>query len=251
MTTPNRTTAIPLRGLLPLAALLTAWQLVGDDRSLSFPPPNEWLAALGRLHDAAVLLPALTFTLTTYLAALLLATVAGTALGIVIGSSRRVDRALTPSLDVLATVPGAAILPVVVLLLGPGRPAAVAVVALAVGWPVLITVTTAMRNIPTIRIEVGRTLGLSPAARRLRIVLPTLAPAILLSMRMASSMALIVTLLNDIVGTGDGVGRLLVAHQQQFDAAAVWGLLLTIGVFGYLVSAALAAVEQRRSRLGR
>lgn len=60
-------------------------------------------------------------------------------------------------------------------------------------------------------------------------ILPSITPALLLWTRTASSTALIVTLLYDIVGAGDGIGRLLVGHRQRFDAAAVWGLLLIIG----------------------
>ena len=47
-------------------------------------------------------------------------TVAGALTGAAIGSSRHVDRVLTPSLDFIATVPGAAFVPVAVLMFGTG-----------------------------------------------------------------------------------------------------------------------------------
>jgi ABC-type nitrate/sulfonate/bicarbonate transport system permease component len=55
----------------------------------------------------------------------------------------------------------------------------------------------------------------------------------------------IITLLVDIFGTGTGLGRLLVESQQRFDAAAAWGLLLIVGLFGYLMSMALSWLERR------
>ncbi len=61
-------------------------------------------------------------------------------------------------------------------------------------------------------------------------------------------MALIVTLLVEILGAGEGVGRLLIERQQSFDAPAAWGLLLIVGTFGYLTSATLARVEERLLR---
>jgi sulfonate transport system permease protein len=237
-----------LRGLLPLAALLAVWQLAGSDTSISLPPPDEWLTAIAELHAEGSLIGALAGTASTFVLALALATVAGTLTGMALGVSSRLDRAITPSLDFVATLPGAAIVPVAVLLLGTGRSTAVLIVALAVVWPVLLNTATAMRAIPAVRLEMSRTLGLSTGARWRKVVLPSLAPGILLGVRVASSMALVVTLLVDILGTGDGVGRLLVERQQHFDAPAAWGLLLLIGAFGYLSSAGLAHLERRLLR---
>ena len=94
----------------------------------------------------------------------------------------------------------------------------------------------AARTIPAVRLEMSRTLGLSPVQRWVKVGLPSLTPGVLLGVRVASAMALIVTLLVDIFGTGAGIGRLLIQSQQTFDAAAAWGLLLIVGAFGYLAS---------------
>ena len=151
----------PVRGLLPLAGLLLAWELAGDPRSATLPPPSEWLVALVRLHDAGELLPAVVTTVSTAYVALVCAVLVGGVLGVLIGASRRADRLLTPALDVLATVPGAALVPLTILLLGITFAANVAIVALAVMWPVLLNATSAMRSIPAVRLDMSRTLGLS------------------------------------------------------------------------------------------
>jgi sulfonate transport system permease protein len=65
---------------------------------------------------------------------------------------------------------------------------------------------------------------------------PSLTPGVILGMRVASAMALIVTLLVDIFGVGAGLGRLLIESQQRFEAATAWGLLVIVGAFGYLTS---------------
>jgi sulfonate transport system permease protein len=237
--------ATPPRGLLPLFSLLIGWQLVAPANSLSFPPPVEWLTALGRLQSEGSLIPAIAHTLSTYLLGLVCATVIGVATGAAIGVSRRIDRALTPSIDFVAAVPGAALVPLVALVLGPTQLSGVAAVALIVSWPILLNAAMAMRAIPVVRLEMSRTLGLSLAQRWGKVVLPSLAPGIMLGVRVASALALIITLLVDIFGTGMGIGRLLVEGQQRFDASAAWGLLLIIGAFGYLASGCLAWVGRR------
>jgi len=72
---------------------------------------------------------------------------------------------------------------------------------------------------------------------------PSLIPGAMLGVRVAASMAVIITLLVDIFGAGTGVGRLLLESQQRFDASAAWGLLLIVGLFGYLMSLLLSWLE--------
>jgi ABC-type nitrate/sulfonate/bicarbonate transport system permease component len=232
-----------LRGLLPVAALLVVWQLTTSDASLSFPPPDTWLSAIGRMQYDGVLAPAVLHTLGTYALGLLCAVVIGGVLGAAIGSSRLIDRALTPTIDFMAAVPGAALVPVAVLLLGPGQLSGVVAVALIVSWPILLNTATAMRAIPAVRLEMARTIGLSPPQRWGKVMVPSLIPGMMLGVRVAASLAVIITLLVDIFGTGTGLGRLLVESQQRFDASAAWGLLLIAGLFGYLMSLLLSWVE--------
>ena len=228
--------ASPVRGLLPVAVVLITWQLTATSDSLLFPPPSEWLKALSRLHDGEVLTPAVAQTVSTYALGLAFAVVIGGVVGVAIGASRRIDRALTPSIDFLAAIPGAAAVPVVVLLLGPNQLSGVVVVALIVSWPILLASAMTMRTVPAVRLEMSRTLGLTPLQRWGKVILPSLTPGIILGVRVASAMALIVTLLVDIFGVGAGLGRLLVESQQRFEAATAWGLLVMIGAFGYLTS---------------
>ncbi|HEX2287095.1 MAG TPA: ABC transporter permease subunit [Mycobacterium sp.] len=239
-----------LRGLLPLGILLIVWQLMSADTSLSFPPPDEWIQALDRLRSEGLLSAAIVHTLGTYAFGLVLAVVIGATAGMAIGASRLIDRFLTPTIDFIAAVPGAALVPVAVLLLGPSQLSGVAVVALVVSWPVLLNTAAAMRSIPLVRLEMSRTIGLSPVQRCTKVILPSLSGGVMLGVSVASSLAVIITLLVDILGAGEGIGRLLVESQQHFDAAAAWGLLLIVGGFGYLMNLLISRLERRMTAPG-
>lgn len=232
-----------LRGLLPVAVLLLGWQLTTSAASLSFPPPGEWFRAIARMHDDGVLSPAALHSLGTYAVGLACAVIVGGVVGTAIGASPLIDRLLTPTIDFMAAVPGAALVPVAVLLLGPGQLSGVVAVALIVSWPILLSTASAMRSIPAVRLEMSRTIGLSRSQRWGKVIVPSLIPGSMLGVRVAASLAVIITLLVDIFGAGSGVGRLLVESQQRFDAAAAWGLLLIVGLFGYLMSLLLSWLE--------
>lgn len=231
--------ATPPTGLLPLVAVFVVWQLSAPAESLSFPPPSEWFAALGRLCREGTLATAIANTLVSYVLGLALATLVGTALGTTIGASRTADRSLTGTLDFIAAIPAAALVPLAALVFGPTHTAGVLVVGLVASLPITLSAATAMRSVPTVRLEMSRSIGLSPLQRWTKVVAPSLLPGVLLGVRVAASVAIIVTLLVDVFGTGTGVGRLLVLSQQHFDAAAAWGLLLIVGGFGYLSSVVL------------
>lgn len=236
--------AVPI-GLLPLAALLLIWQLSGDDDSLSFPPPSTWIHALKSMQHDGVLLPAIGETMKVYAVGLLAATVLGVLLGVLIGSFARVERALQPLMDFLRAVPPPAIVPVAALLLGVTLTMQAAIVVLAVIWPILLNTVASVREIPSVRLEMSRVLGLTLWERGYKVILPSLLPGIFVGLRISVSIALLVALLVDILGAGSGVGRLIVTQQQQFDAAAVWGLLLVIGLLGALLNLGLAVAEKR------
>lgn len=230
-------------GLLPLVVLLLVWQITGPERSISFPRPDTWLAGLGDLFASGDLLPALRTTLLTFAASVVVATLIGALLGMVMGASDTVDRALTPIMDFFRSLPPPVVVPVVGLILGLTPLTNIVIVVVAVVWPILLNTMIGMRSVPRVRLEMARTLGLTPTERLLKVTVPSVAPSVTVGIRIAASSALVVTLLVDMLGTGDGLGRQLLLSQQRFQAGAVWGLLLLTGLLGYLLNLAIALGE--------
>jgi ABC-type nitrate/sulfonate/bicarbonate transport system permease component len=233
-----------LTGLLPLALLLVVWQLVGPERSVTFPRPSTWLAGLQAMYADGTLLPAVGTTLLTFVASLIVATAVGAAVGIVMGASQRIDRAFTPILDFFRSLPPPAIVPVAGLILGLTLVTNVVIVVIGIVWPILLNTISGMHDVPRVRLDMARSLGLTPLERLTKVVLPSLAPRIMLGVRTAASISLILTLLVDMLGTGDGLGRQLLLHQQRFQANAVWGLLLVTGFFGYAANTLIVVGER-------
>jgi ABC-type nitrate/sulfonate/bicarbonate transport system permease component len=240
---PRRGGSSSKRGLLPIAIGLLAWQFLGNADSLSFPTPERWVRAIGDMYDTGSLLPALGVTLRTFALSLVAATVVGACVGALIGSSRMADRALSPTLDFVRTIPPPAIVPIAILLLGASLTMSTTVVVLTIVWPILLNTASAVRSVPPVRIDMSRTIGLSLRERLTKVVLPSLVPSIMIGIRVAVSISLVVTLLVDILGSGTGLGRIMVERQQLFDAAGVWGLLLIIGTLGYLLNSAFGWLE--------
>lgn len=241
------TRGTPIRGLIPLAALLALWQLLGDPASPYFPPPATWIDGITPLVATGTLWPAVGETTSTFLLGLTIATVIGALLGTLVGASRPVDRALSPSLEFLRALPAAALVPVAALILGYTTQMKLVVVVLPATWPILLTCRTARRALSPVLLDTPRTLGLSTWDRAVKVLTPALLPAVLLGVRVAAPLALIITLLVEIVTRMNGLGAALGTAQANFLSAQVYGLLTIAGLLGYAVNWTVTRTETRVS----
>lgn len=239
----RRRTFPPLRGLLPLAVGIGAWELWGPTRSPYFPRPSRWVQGLQTLWDAGLLRPAAVQTLTTFALGLLLATVLGASLGIVVGRSRTADRALGPTLEFARAIPPAAIVPVAALLIGYETSMKVTVVTAAAIWSVLLNTRAGVRALDPVLIDMARSLRLTTADRLRKCFLPALAPSIFLGVRVAAPVALVITLLVEIVTRLDGIGALMANAQRSYLAGQVYGLILVAGLFSFVVTAVVSLLQ--------
>ncbi|WP_077061420.1 ABC transporter permease subunit [Streptomyces sp. MP131-18] len=239
----NGHSGTPVRGLLPLIALLGLWQLAGSPDSPYYPPPSEWFAATRPLVENGTLLPALGWSALTFLLGLIIATFLGASLGILVGASRVADRALGPGLEFLRVLPAASLVPVAALILGYTMEMKLAIVVLPATWPILLTCRSARRSLSPVLLDVPRTLGLSRKERLTKVVLPAMTRPVLLGIRVSAPLALIIALLVEIVTRINGLGALLGAAQANFESAQVYGLLLIAGVLGYAVNWLVTLLE--------
>ncbi|WP_049569472.1 ABC transporter permease [Streptomyces sp. SBT349] len=233
----------PVRGLLPLIVALGLWQLLGDPDSPYYPPPGEWFTAIRPLMEDGTLLPALGWSALTFFLGLTIATLLGAGLGLLVGASRRTDRALGPSLEFLRVLPAASLVPVAALILGYTMEMKLVIVVLPATWPILLTCRSARRSMSSVLLDVPRTLGLSRRERLTKVVLPAMTRAVLLGVRVAAPLALIITLLVEIVTRINGLGALLGAAQANFMSAQVYGLLVIAGALGYAVNWLVTLLE--------
>ena len=203
-----------LGGVAVVAGLLWSWNVVGELLARG----DHWTGVLGLTVMSILYLPNVIIGAAAVLAG------STVHVGDIHLSLFEATGGDLPALPVLAAVPS-----------GPA----------AAFWPVLLAVASARQNIPHVRLEMGRVLGLSKAQQMLKVVLPSLLPAVMTGSRVVVSQGFVVALLIDIIGAGAGIGRLLVVRQQAFDASAVWALLVIIGLFGLVANLIVAAADNR------
>lgn len=233
----------PLRGLLPLVLFLAAWQVTAARLSPYFPPPSTWASALLDLWNQGVLLPAAAATVRTFCLGLAAATVLGTALGLAVGASPRIDRALRPTLESARAMPPAAVVPIATLLLGFTGTMKVAVVTSAAIWSILLNTRSGVRQLDPVLLEMARSLQLNRLDRLRKVMIPALLPSIFLGIRVAAPVALVITLLVEILTQVDGIGALIALSQRNYQFARGYGLILVAGLFSLVVNALVSVLQ--------
>ncbi len=89
----------------------------------------------------------------------------------------------------------------------------------------------------------SQTLRLGRFATLRKIVVPSAVPAFLVGVRSAVPLAIIITLLVEMLTSLPGIGSLIVISQRQFHSAEVYGLLVVVGLVGFVINGAFVMIE--------
>ena len=230
------------------AAFVLLWQWIADEKLVSpvfLPGPDRAWAALVKGMESGDLSQKLWATIERMIYGWLLASLVGIALGAAIGTSRLLRAYIAPMLEFLRPLPASAVIPVAIALLGLSDAMALVVIAFGSLWPVLLATVHGFSAVEPRLYEVGRALGLSRAAVILKIALPSASPDILAGMRLGLTVALILSVVCEMLAGRDGLGNWILLSARSFRAPDLYAGVILLGLLGYVSSVGIAAIERR------
>ncbi|HMJ27789.1 MAG TPA: ABC transporter permease [Xanthobacteraceae bacterium] len=237
-----------LASIAVVVAIIMLWQMVADTKILSpafFPGPDRTWKALTRAAISGDLAPRIYATVWRMLIGWMLASVLGILLGSLIGSSERLRRFLGPTLEFLRPLPASATIPVFIVLLGLSDAMVLSVVAFGALWPMLLGTVHGFQAVEPRLYEVARVLHLSRLAVIFKIALPSAMPDILSGLRLSLTVALILTVVCEMLIGVDGLGSWTLISARAFRSADLYAGVLLLGLIGYLGATALAVLSRR------
>lgn len=234
-----------------LAALLALWWAASHGQWVSkvfLPTPEGALASLweGLVHGD--LLAFTRGTVGRMVQGWLLASAVGVALGAAIGVSAQARAYLQPTLEFVRPLPASAIIPLAIAIWGLGPNMVLAVVAFGALWPVLLATVHGFASVEPRLNEVARCLGLSRLAYVWKIGLPNALPDILAGMRLSMTVALIVTVVGEMIASQAGLGQAILLAARSFRASELFAGIALLGAIGFVSNALLALAERRLLR---
>ncbi len=233
-----------------VALLFAAWQLMhhvaGD---VAMTTPMETFRYTGKLLSSADFWPHVETTGTAFIAALAIALVGGSGIGMLLGFHRLSGEVAEPILVSLYSIPKVILYPIILLVFGLGLGAEVAFGALHGIVPVMVFTMNAVRNIKPALVRTGRVLGLSTWSMMRTILLPAAFPEIFTGLRIGFSVTLLGTVMSEMFGSKRGLGFLLMNALGVNDVQLIMSLALILVTFAAIANSTLMAIERRIYRL--
>ncbi|MEU9314502.1 ABC transporter permease [Streptomyces sp. NPDC048295] len=234
----RRALEIALAVAVPLLLVLL-WQLAAAQSWIDarvYPAPSTILADGWDRAGAGELWPDVWATLKRVLGGYAIGTVAGYALGLLMGSLSLVRAALEPLLDALYVVPKLALLPVFLNMFGLGEGPQIALVAATVFFFVWISTMAAVLAVPAGHRDAGQVFGASTWQMFRHVLLPASLPAVLVGARIAAGVAVLVIVASEQIAAADGLGHLIFDSRALFRNDVMFVGIVCVAVLGVVFS---------------
>jgi len=226
--------------------LVFFWQVVADYRLVSpvyVPGPDRIFDALREGFGGGDLGSTLLATIGHLAAGWLLASIIGIAIGAVIGSSPSVRPYINPILEFFRPLPASSMFPFAMALFGLSNQMVLSVIAFGALWPTLLATIHGFASVEARLLEVSRILGMSRFSVMMKVQIPNALPDILSGMRISMTVALVLSVVGEIMASVNGLGLWVLLAARSFHAADLFAGVVLLGGIGYLGAQVLTVVE--------
>jgi ABC-type nitrate/sulfonate/bicarbonate transport system permease component len=234
----------PVLGTLFFAAL---WEVLTRTHALpqEIPPLTTVISKLISLLGDPGFWVALRQTLTAWILGLAVSAAIGVALGVAIGTSWVVRELTYGVVEFLRPLPPLIYLPLAILVMGATTKTTVFLVVTSAVWPILLQTATGIRDADPVLKDMARAYRFSARDRILAVTLPGAGPFVATGLRLSASMALIVAVGVELLGTGNGMGGAMFHAEQFGDYPTLFAYAVAAGVLGLAMNAVLVRGEAR------
>ena len=234
--------------ILSVAAFFALWSLA----SWWFGPrlcpgPIAVLGFVVREAASGELFYHLGVTLLRVLAAFAIAMVVGTATGLAMGRSERINLVLEPWLILLLNAPALIVIVLAYIWIGLGESAAIAAVAINKIPNVTVTVREGARALDPGLMEVARAYRFPPASVYRDVIVPQLMPYLAAAARSGLALIWKIVLVVELLGRSNGVGFQIHLYFQLFDVRAILGYTLAFVAVMLVIELAFVQPAERRA----
>jgi NitT/TauT family transport system permease protein len=180
------------RTAFPFLVVGGAWEIVahlGIFPPRLFPPLEAVGSAFLRLTIAGILPHHVLDTLARLLAGFTLAAIAGVAIGIAMGRSRRAEDIFLPLVSIGAPIPGIAYAPLFLLWFGLGNFSTILLVGFVSAFPVIFNTWTGVKAVKEIWVRSAQAMGADQRRLFVKVILPGALPYILTGLRLGLAQA--------------------------------------------------------------
>lgn len=249
---PAVSTKSPRRRLLSLLGPLTvvvaaaAWQLLSVTGSLPadvFPSALSVIGAFLAQLGSAAFWGTLGATVSSALVGLVILAAIASVAALVVTSSRFAYESTWFLIEFLKPIPPVALIPLGLLLWGPSPTMKITLVVFGAVWPLFVQLVYGIRQIDGLTLDMARSYRLGFVRTTRHVVVPALLPFALTGLRVSAAIAIVVSVVTEMIGGASGLGQSIVVAQSAGNLPEMYALIFATGVLGLVVNGAFRALE--------
>jgi NitT/TauT family transport system permease protein/sulfonate transport system permease protein len=243
-----RSALAPFRGVLGIAIFFGLWQAAssaGLTNTFLLPSPAMLASAFWTELTAGSLVKDTLASLQRVMIGFVLAALVGVVLGVLLGWSRVLADFLKPIVEGLRPIPPIAWTPIAILWFGIGDAPGYFLVFIGAVFPVFVNTFAAVRNIDRNYVNAALCLGASPRLLIVDVLIPASLPVIFPGLRIALGVGWMCVVAAELIAAQSGLGYAIQNNRVLMQTQNVVVGMITIGILGFLMNAAMAWVERR------
>lgn len=237
-----------LDNFLPLAFILVLWEVVARTEVIHpafFPTVTDIFKKMWELTLEGIFLRDVYHSLLRLLSSVFFAIIVGTLCGLLMGTSRWVEKIIIPPLNFFLAIPGIAIFPLVILWFGLTEKAIIFTLAFEASLSVMLNTWGGVKSVDVSLINAGRALGASGYRLFYKILIPAALPAIITGYRQGFSRAWRILVAGEMLASiGTGLGFRIFDARAFLASDIMYAGVIVIGILGFLLErVALRSLE--------
>jgi ABC-type nitrate/sulfonate/bicarbonate transport system permease component len=237
-----------LDNVLPLAFVLLLWEGVARLEIIHpalFPTVSEIFAKMWELTLEGIFLRDVLHSMMRLLSSVFFAIVVGTVCGLLMGTSRWVERVIIPPLNFFLAIPGIAVFPIVILWFGLTEKAIIFTLTFEASLSIMLNTWGGVKSVDVSLINAGRALGAKGCRLFYKILIPAALPSIITGYRQGFSRAWRILVAGEMLASiGTGIGFRIFEARAFLASDVMYAGVIVIGVLGFLLErVALRSLE--------
>lgn len=220
--------AIQLAILVSFFALWELFSRLGVINSFIFSSPSRVAETIARLHSNGELLHHIGVTMLETALGFTLGTLAGTLFAVLLWWSPTLERILDPYLVVLNALPKIALGPILIVWVGSGMEAIIAMALLVSTVVTVMTVLTGFNDISLEKQLLMKTLGATRLQTFLKVILPASVPTLIGALKLSVGMSWVGVIVGEYLVSKAGLGYLIVYGGQVFKLDLVMASIVVL-----------------------
>lgn len=230
---------------LPIVVVV-AWLLYSwNSESFYFPPLRDILDQFRQDwffdHMKIDMWP----SLRRLFAGFICASVLGVVAGLVLGIWRPLEAASSAVTEFFRSMPGVAVLPIMILLFGLGDEMKTIMIGFGAFFPVLLNTIDGVQSLDPMLDKVARGYHIGIKDRMRYMYFPAAAPQVFAGARIGLSISVMAMVVAEMVGVPGGVGYYVLDEQRLFKISGMWGGIILLGILGYVLNKLFLVLENR------